>query len=111
MKKIVLAAFLTVLASSTAMADNFVYKGKNGKVNLTTSNSTITNLGSISGGTTDTGLTVKGSNNTVVNNGTITGTTGVSMSGSGSSSFTNTGTIKATSTGTSSASAVGVSIK
>lgn len=107
MKKIVLAAFLTLLASSTSMADNFVYKGKNGKVNLTTSNSTITNQGSISGGTTDTGLTVKGSNNTVVNNGSISGTSGISVTG-GSSSIVNNGTISAVSRSNSTSTAVGI---
>ncbi|MEI6541533.1 MAG: hypothetical protein WCO86_18705 [Planctomycetota bacterium] len=109
MNKMILLACLGFIAPSAALAGNIVINDPTGTVSKNVSHTRITNNSTITGGN-QTGLTVTGSNNTVVNKGTITGSTGVSTTGSGSSTVVNSGTIRATSSSTSSASAVGVSI-
>lgn len=109
MKRLVLAAAMLAVVSHPVLAGSrLVLNGSRGSTEINQSNTTVINNGTISGGSSKTGLTVKGSNNTVVNNGKISGKTGISMSG-GSSSIVNNGTISASSSGGASSSAVGIS--
>lgn len=107
MKTIVTAAFAAMLLSGAAMAGTKVITGNPGPTTINASNTKVINQTTITGGTS-TGLKVKGTNNTVINNGTITGKIGLSVTG-GSSSIVNNGTISASSTSKSTSVSVGVS--
>ena len=89
------------LATVTCFGGKCIITGVNGPTSISNTN-LVVNKGSISGGST-TGLTTTNVG-TVINSGTITGTTGLSASGT-SSSVINTGTIQ----GISSNRAVGIS--
>ena len=84
--------------SGKVMAATKVLKGNRGPTSVGDPYTGVVNKGNIDGGD-QTGLTVTGSAaNSVDNEGTITGTTGLFVSGS-SSSIKNYGTIKGSSVG------------
>lgn len=108
MKKSIVIACLLLFVPEGAMAGSTItLNGNRGATTKNVSHKTIINNGNIAGGS-ETGLTVNGSGNQVVNNGAISGTTGVKITG-GSSSLVNNCTISATSKGASRAVAVGIS--
>jgi len=104
MKPILALAILMSTVSGPALAGHFrIITGNNGPTTVTTPYTGVVNKGTITGGSS-TGLTVTGTAaNKVINDGSISGTTGLSVSGS-SSTVINDGTIS----GFSSNVAVGV---
>jgi hypothetical protein len=100
MKYALIVSLLFCTMSGEAMAGKLVLKGSRGAttVNSGCNCNGVVNKGTINGGGS-TGLTVSGTpSKTIVNKGTITGTTGLLVTGS-SSKIVNTGVIQGSSTG------------
>lgn len=112
MYRLIIACVIAVALPDAVLAGKRTStKSSSNSVPITTpgtyvgNNTTYTATGNINGS-----VDIKGSNNTLVNNGNISGTnTGVTMTGGGSSTLINNGTISAKSTGTSTSTSIGIS--